>query len=927
MKAILRNLPVLLFISCLLLGCGDELTSDDYLNNANEYISQRKFPEAIIELKNALRADDSNGRARAALGNLYFDRGFFADSDKELSRALSSGMDPATVIPTLAQVLVGLGEFKRLEELPLEGLDSESRSTLQAAKGLAKLMQNDPEAAAELIDAAAQNEPSSPYAQVAAARLLMVKGDSVAARKQLKSVFAIAPKYAPAWTLLGDIERAENHPEAAEKAYTRAVNLSRSSFAALLSRAMVRIDVGNYEDADLDLTLLEKGYGEMKEHPGVQLARGIVYLQSKQVDQAIESFKAAAEYPDGFAESLYYLALIYAEKGQTEQALSNINRFLVYVPDNAPGAKLAAKLELGKENFRNAERLLLPVVAQNKEDIEALNLLANARLAQGNIEAAVELLAKIVKLKPKSNAAKARLGSAYLAGGSEELGIKTLKSILVKDPTYDEADALIVMHYLGQDQVAKAIKAAQAYVERNPSARSYVLLARTYLANSDRDQAKGAFEKAMELEPGDPVAGTSLAEFALAVKNYDSAREYYKKVLEHHPEHMETRLKVAATFAMEGRDQDMLDNLDASLLAYPRAMEPRLVKARYFIAKGETEKAIPLLEALSDKQKAHPDALETLATFELATSRFNQAVVTISRLVDTDPNVAEYHYMKSRAYAGLGDQEKSASELDRTLELDPDHFNAKVAVARLALGSNDSLVFENKLAELKKVAPDSPDVVQLEVAYAYKEGDHKHAAQLLEGLFERQPTTSNVIALATLMQSVGDVNGAIAQLQRWLEKNPTDVDVREQLAQIYGGENQVEDVIFQCREILKVEPDNIVALNNLAWHLVNDEPKQALAYAKRAVELSPESSSILDTLAMAQLRNNDITEARQSIDRALAASPKSPEIRFHEAQIRAAEGDKNGAIVALNALLNKEEEFLEREDAKAFLKELQSRDD
>jgi Flp pilus assembly protein TadD len=377
---------------------------------------------------------------------------------------------------------------------------------------------------------------------------------------------------------------------------------------------------------------------------------------------------------------------------------------------------------------------------------------------------------------------------------------------------------------------------------------------------------------------------------------------------------------------MEGRDQDMLDNLDASILAYPRAMEPRLVKARYYITRGETEKAIPLLEALSDKQKEHPDALETLATFELATNRFNQAVVTISRLIDTNPNVAEYHYMKSRAYAGLGDQEKLAIELDRTLELDSKHFNAKVAVARLALVSNDSLVFENKLAEIKKVAPDSPDVVQLEVAYAYKEGDHKHAAKLLEGLFKRQPSTNNVIALATLMQSVGDVKGAITQLQRWLKKNPNDVEVREQLAQIYGGENQAEDVIYQCREILKVEPDNIVALNNLAWHLTDVDPKQALSYAKRAVELSPESSSILDTLAMAQLKNNDIKEARKSIDRALAASPKSPDIRFHEAQIRAAEGDKNGAVVALNSLLNKEEEFLEREDAKAFLKALQSQD-
>jgi putative PEP-CTERM system TPR-repeat lipoprotein len=924
MNAKLRKVSVLLFISCLLFGCGDDLTSEDYLNRANEYISQGKIADAIIELKNALREDDSNGRARAALGDIYFRRGQFADADKELSRALSSRMDPSTVVPTLAQVLVGLGEFKRLDELPIDGLDSESRSTLQAAKGLAKLMQNDIDAAAELIDAASQNEPSSPYAQVAAARISMVKGDSVAARKRLKSVLAGAPKYAPAWSLLGDIERAEHQPEKAIQAYTKSINLSGSNSAAMLSRAMARIEMGKYEGAAQDLNRLEKGHGAMKQHPGFQLARGMVYLQSKQIDSAIESFKAAAEQADSFPESLYFLALIYSDKGQNEQALSYINRYLISVPENAPGAKLAAKLELGNKNFLNAERLLLPVVAKNKDDIEALNLLANARMAQGNVDAAVELLARVVKLQPTSNAAKARLGVAYLSGGSEQQGIKILKGILAKDPEYDEADSFIVMHYLGQKQVTKAIQAAQAYVKRNPSARSYVLLARTYLVNSETEQAKSAFDKAMELEPGDPVAGSSLAEFALIDKDYGTAREYYQKILEHHPDHMETRIKVAGTFAMEGKDEDMLANLDASMAAYPRAMEPPLVKARYYIAKGQAEKAIPLLQALSDTQKKHPDALQTQATLELATSRFNQAVVTIGRLVDTDPNVAEYHYMKSRAYAGLNDKEKYASELERTLELDPDHFNAKVAVARLALGANDTLVFEDKLSELKKVAPDSADVVQLEVAYAHKEGDHERAEQLLQALFKRQPNTSNVIALAALMQSVGDVDRAVAQLLRWLEKNADDVAVRAQLAQIYISRNQPKDVIFQCREILRVEPDNIVALNNLAWHLTKDDPKQALVYAKRAVELAPESSSVLDTLAIAQLKNNDIDKARQSIDLALAASPKSPDIRFHEAQIRAAEGDKNGAIVALNSLLNREEEFLERDDAKAFLKALKS---
>jgi len=924
MNTRLRNLPLLLLVSCLLVACGEDLSSEEHLNQANLFLDEGQYEEAIIELKNSIRKDAGNARARTTLGTVYFDRAFYADADKELSKALASGMDPTAVVPVLAQVLLGLGEWDRLEELSSDGLDSESRSTLQAAQGVARLYEQDLEGASELIDAAAQNEPSSPYAQVAASRLSMVKGDSAGARKRLQAVIAADPQFSPAWNLLGDIEREEKNLKAAEDAYTKAIGLTKNSFESLLNRAMARIEMKKFEEASKDLARLEKVYRPAKEHPGVQFARGIVYLQTKEVDLAIESLEKAAEFPDNYPESLYYLAAIYTDKGRNEQALNNVNRYLLLVPENPAGSKLAAKLELSIKNFLNAERLLVPVVAANKNDIEALNLMSNALLAQGKSGAGIELLERVAGLEPNSVEAKARLATGYLTGGKEELGLKTLREILQENPDYDQADTLIVTYLLRQQQTAKAIEAAQQYTARNPSANSYVLLARSYLVNEQTAEAQAAFSKAIELKPGDPAASNALAGYALTEKDYDSARGYYQRVLERNPDHMETRMKVAATYALEGKDQEMLANLDATLAAYPRAMEPRLAKARYFIAKGETDKVIPLLEALSEQQKQSQQALETQVSFELTVGRFNQAVGTIGRLIEMQPNIAEYHFMQSRAFAGLGDKDKLSRELDRTLQLNANHFGAKLAVARLALLSDDMVAFEEKLADLKSVAPQNNEVIQLEVAFAYKNGDRKLAGTLLQTLFEREPTTTNAIALASLKQMDGDLKGAASELKSWLEKNPKDVTAREKLAEVYVSSNQVNEVMAQCREILKLEPGNIVALNNLAWYLLQDDPKQALMYAERAVALSPDSAPVLDTLAMAQLKNNDISEARRSIDRALASDPKSAEIRFHETRIRAAEGDTNGATITLESLLIKEPEFSEREAAEAFLKQLKA---
>ncbi len=924
MNPFFRSVSILL-VSCVLFACGEDLASKDHYKKATAFVEQADNTSAIIELKNALKKDVNNTRARALLGKLYFETGAYEDAEKELSRSLSAGVDVVSVTPILSQVLLGLANYKRLDSLSVDGLDPENRSTVQAAKGLSMAFRHDLVAATEIMETAMQNEPTSPYAQVAAARLAMEKENFEDARSKLKQVFAKNQQYAPAWSLLGDIESAQKHPQQAELAYTQVIEItSGGSFEARANRALMRIYQRNFEGAYADLSYLGMSHGSvMSMHPGVQFAWGLYYLQDKQIDAAGRAFELAAQFSDLYPQSLYYLAAINLEQGFVELAKSNAYRFLGLVPGSVAGTKLAAKLELGQKNYSKAEKLLSPLVAVRSDDSEAMNLLASALLEQGKSGEGVEYLAKVAELQPDSAEAKARLGVGFLAAGSENLGIGTLKSILENDPSYEQADILIVLNYLRQNKVAEAVRAAQDYQKRNPeSATSYDLLGRAYAANKDINSARVTFEKALELRPGDPGAGNSLANFSLVENDYQAARNYYQQVLQHNPDHMQTRMKVAASYAVEGKEQEMLDSLQSILAAYPRAFEPRLVKARYFIAKGELEKVAPLFEELTEEQMQHPDVLVTLAGFELAGSRYNQALGTLGKLVEEYPNVSQYHYMKAKAYAGLGDIEKITAELQRTVELDPNHFYAKIALARLALLSNRMDIFEEKLTELIEIAPDNSDVMKLEVASAQKKGDSKSAMQLLETIYAREPSTGNVIALAMYRRSLGDIKGGIEQLQHWLQDHPKDITVREKLAEVYSSNKQIGGAIYQYRSILELNPNHIIALNNLSWYLLNDDPKQALAYAEKAIELSPESSSVLDTLAVVQLKNNSILEARRSIDRAIDLNPTSPEMRFHESQIKAAEGDTKGAILAVNELLEQHANFSERPDAEAFLEKL-----
>jgi putative PEP-CTERM system TPR-repeat lipoprotein len=927
MNPYLHRLIVLL-LGAVLMACSGErssekhLSSEDHLNKARTFLEQSNPPSAIAELKNALKKDVDNVPASLLLGELYFKAGAYEDAEHALSRALTAGAETTAVMPMLAKVLLSLGDYERLDTLTIAGLDPESRSVVQAAKGLAMIYRKNLVVAAEIMDAALQNQPHSAYAQVVAARLSMANGKLDEARDRLTEVVAGSPEYAVAWKLLGDIESAQMQPEKAEMAYTKVINFSGNSFEALSNRAMMRIYQGNYQGAAQDLVLLGKVFGPSKYHPGLQFAWGLVYLENKQFDAAKRAFYQVSEYSDNYPLTKYFLAIIDLEQGYALKALSYAYQFLGLVPDSVIGAKLAAKLELGQKGYSKAEKLLLPVVAKRPDDLEALSLLASAMLAQGKSGEGVELLARLAELE-SGLAVRARLGAGLIEADSEELGVRALRDVLEKNPGFEQADILIVLNYLHQKNVPEAIRAAQEYLVRNPSsATSYDLLGRAYIASEDRQNAEVAFNKALELRPGDPGACTSLANFALLDSDFEAARNYYKQILEHNPDHMEARLRIAASYAVEGKGQEMLDNLQATSAAYPRALEPRLVMARYYIGMGQLGEVMPLFEHLTEEQLEHPDTLETLAAYELAVSRYNQALVTLEKLLKARPGVSQHHYMKSRAYAGLGDVAQVAAELVRAVELDPQHFYARIALARLALQSDQIDTFEKSLAALREVAPGNLDVMKLEVASAQKRGEDKAALKLLEAVFAKEPTMDNVIALATQREALGDANGAIVQLQRWLEGHADDILVRETLAEIYSKGNRASDVVYQYREILKIDPDNVMVLNNLAWHLLDDDPEQALDYAEKANALYPDSASILDTLAVAHLRNSNIVEARRAIDRARALIPASLAFRYHEAQIRVVEGDTTGAVEVLETLLAQREKFPERAEAEALLRRL-----
>jgi tetratricopeptide (TPR) repeat protein len=232
--------------------------------------------------------------------------------------------------------------------------------------------------------------------------------------------------------------------------------------------------------------------------------------------------------------------------------------------------------------------------------------------------------------------------------------------------------------------------------------------------------------------------------------------------------------------------------------------------------------------------------------------------------------------------------------------------------------------FDQHLEILESLAPQNPEVILLLAASASRKGDTTTAVKLAEQAFTLAPGTATLIALGSYKEAAGDREAAIQLYRTWIDENPEDVAVRMTIANSLQMAQKVEEAKIEYEQIVQLDPDNAVALNNLAWHIREEEPARALEYIRHASSIAPDSADVLDTLAVVEYINKDYKQAQRSIERALRQSPNNPSLIYHSAMISAALGDSASAIDILEGLLDVSTDFPEISQANELLMALKN---
>jgi tetratricopeptide (TPR) repeat protein len=263
---------------------------------------------------------------------------------------------------------------------------------------------------------------------------------------------------------------------------------------------------------------------------------------------------------------------------------------------------------------------------------------------------------------------------------------------------------------------------------------------------------------------------------------------------------------------------------------------------RALIDAGEPDKGLVEYEAALKMDPDDKYANQGYGTALLAAGRLSEATNYLAKALAQDPNNASIHGDMGLAMMGLTNYDEAISQISEEIRLEPKLPSAYANLGKVysAEGKSDEAI--NWYQTALKLNP------SYGAAYYY---------------------------LGTEYMQRGMLDEAASNLEKAAEASPAALIFRMKLAMVYGLQGKTAESIPAYQAVLRLNPDSLEALNNLAWILATT-PDASLRNGTEAVKLAQHACGLtswkqtffIGTLAAAYAEAGDFDNAVKTAQRA-----------------------------------------------------------
>jgi tetratricopeptide (TPR) repeat protein len=694
-------------------------------------------------------------------------------------------------------------------------------------------------------------------------------------------------RYGEAWYRLGLTDMQLGIPSEAARAFSRARELDPSNTDAVVKLADLELlfYVANPQSnrqvladvKDLDQQLLKK---DPKSYDGLRIA-GYLALVQKDVKAAIEKFEAANQIkPD-----------------QPELVLSLVQALFADRQNDAAEKYAKRVIEKEKSYGQMYDVLYYYYVRNNHPELgeELLKKKIDNNPTQGPYVLQLALHYYASKRQPEMSATLARLTSnlktypdGHLEAGDFYMRIRDLDNALKQYDLGQKEDAKNKRTYqkrmvevLGSEgKHDEATKIVDALLKQDPKDSDVIAMHATLLLQTgDPRQIKTVIAELQPLVAKTPKNATlhyNLGRAYMAAsssQNLDQAQIHFQEAIKLEPRYTPAKLALGELQLARGENATVVQTADQILQADPTNLPARLIRTSALMRLGEAQKA---RDEIATEMKMFPksnDALFQLGQLEFTEKNYKQAEAAFQSLLEAkDP----------RGLPGVMETKVAQSQWDQAIQ-----------------------IAQNQL----KQAPDRADY-RLSLAKIYfRAGKYADSAREYQTLIDKNPKVADLyVRMGEAKANGNDTTGAIEAFKKGKEVDPGNYLPVLELALLYNRAGRDEEARRTYEEVIKLQPDNVEALNNLAYIKADSgvDLDQALAYAQRAQQKRPNDPNVIDTLALIYIHKNLTDDSLRMLRDLISKTPNNATFHLHLALALYQKGDRPEAKKELEtALRNK----------------------
>ncbi len=175
--------------------------------------------------------------------------------------------------------------------------------------------------------------------------------------------------------------------------------------------------------------------------------------------------------------------------------------------------------------------------------------------------------------------------------------------------------------------------------------------------------------------------------------------------------------------------------------------------------------------------------------------------------------------------------------------------------------------------------PDNADALHLLGMVALQQGRPDEAAEWIAKAIARHDRNASYhFHHALALQTLDDLDGAVAGYGRALALNPNDPNIYNNMGNALAAQHQLEDASAAFLRLLALQPDNAVALNNLGTvQRLMGARDEAEASFRKAIALQPSLTAALVNLGNIQRDKGALRAAEASYRQAVTLDPGNGE--------------------------------------------------